>query len=121
MKDKILVAKWGYSMILSTWVRVIRESPKTLLVEEIKSRVAPVEEQKQHNLSAPGYLQMYSMPTDPVETQNGRQTEAFRLYRRESSKTGYAHTTWVGHPHDMSTKLCFIEWDGKPEFEDHCD
>lgn len=119
MKDKILVAKWGYSMILATWVKVIKESPKSLVVDEVKGRNVTDDELKLHNLSQPGFLQCYTVPTNESTGYGGYHDQPFRVYKRES-KSGDT-VVWVGHPKGMSTKLYFREWDGKPEFEDHCD
>lgn len=126
---KYLVAKWGYSMILATWVKVIKESPKTLLVEEVKGHALNSEELAQQKLS-PGYLQCYSVPTDVVETHNNLPQKQFRVYTRDL-KVGTVVTAegpkdkrivaWVGHPPQMSSRLTFELWDGEPEFEDHCD
>lgn len=119
MKGKILVAKWGYSMILSTWVRVIKESQKTLLVEEIEGRALTSEELAHHKLS-PLFLQYYTVATDKLVGHNGLITSPFRLYKRDGALSGL-ETVWIGHPKMMSTKLVFSIWDGQPEYEDHCD
>lgn len=119
MKGKILVAKWGYSMILSTWVRVIKESTKTLLVEEVKGRSLTTEELAQHKLS-PGFLQSYTVATDKLTGHNGLLAVPFRLYKRDVKLSG-VDTIWIGHPKTMSSKLIFTIWDGQPEYENHCD
>lgn len=114
MKDKILVASWGYSMILTTWVKVIRENPKTLLVAEINSRAATDEECAANgHKQNPGYLQYYSVAADTFRSKNGKESIPFRLYKRGDS--------YIGTPTDMSSKFYFKLWDGKPQFEDHCD
>lgn len=116
LTGKYLVAKWGYSMILATWVKVVGVSPKSLVVEEVKGRVLTIEELAAHKLSAPGFLQYYTIPTDIELKQNiggGEKTKAFRIYKRD--------TTYVGTPSGMHMKLYFELWDGQPEFEDHCD
>lgn len=110
----VLVSKWGYSMILSTWVKVIKVSPKTLLVQEISSRMLTPEELAEKNLK-PAYLQGYSIPL-PKEIRKGNfeDRKPFRIYKRDENY-------FVGTPSDMSSQLSFKVWDGEPEFEDHCD
>lgn len=116
MEKKILVATWGYSMVLSTWVKVLKVSPKTLLVVEIHSRNATPEEMKANKLSEPGYLQSYVMPTDDARVRQSEEVAIpFRLYKNKSTE-GYH-----GKPSGMSTTLYFDEWNGKPVHEDHCD
>lgn len=110
MKDKIMVSKWGYSMILSTWVKVVQESPKTLLVQEMNGRSLSSEELDAQGLK-PAWLQAYTVVTETARTDS----KPFRLYKNKSGD-GYH-----GKPGDMSTTLYFDIWDGKPEFEDHCD
>jgi hypothetical protein len=114
MENKILVASWGYSMILTTWVQVIKVSPKTLLVREIVSRGLTEKELEEKKLK-PAYLQMYSVAKEPVEfrKRNGKDGEPFRLYKRGNH--------WVGTTDHGSTQFRFEEWNGEPQFEDHCD
>jgi hypothetical protein len=108
---KYLVAKWGYSMILATWVKVIKESPKSLLVQEVKGRTLTEDELTAKGLK-PAYLQCYSVPTDVPDARNG-EIETFRIFKRDGS--------YRGTPPHMSSTLSFTVWDGEPEFEDHCD
>ena len=119
LSGKYLVAKWGYSMILATWVRIIKESPKTLLVEEVRGRALTSEELAQYNLH-PMYLQSYSVATNEPTGHNGYLDKPFRLYKRDGKLSG-VDAVWRGRPKGMSISLTFISWEGKPEFEDHCD
>lgn len=117
-------------MILTTWVKVIKESPKTLLVQEIVSRGLSSEECDKLGLK-PAYLQMYSVPTDKVAMHNSEPQKPFRLYRRgmtdkwvNNEKKQFEKKqveVFKGTPPNTSTALYFQEWDGEPEFEDHCD
>jgi hypothetical protein len=109
---KYLVSKWGYSMILATYVRVIKETPKTLLVEEVDSRTLNTDELAEKHLT-PGYLQCYSVPTENSTHRNGTLQSPFRIYKRGNYHRGKAP--------GMSTYLNFEVWTGNPEFEDHCD
>lgn len=114
MKGSILVSSWGYSMVLTTWVRVVEAGAKTLLVEEINSRSANDEERV--GLSKLGFMQNYTMPTDQARMRNGETVKQFRLYKRGSGDCEFS-----GKPTGMSSKLYFKVWNGKPQFEDHCD
>lgn len=126
---KYLVSEWGYSMSLTAWVKVISETPKTLLVKEVKSRNTTTEEDAKYGLTC-GWLQNYVLPTDEVETRNGEEQKAFRVYKR-STKTGTIITPegskqqiidiYVGRTPGSSMKHYFELWDGKPTFENHCD
>lgn len=107
----IFVATWGYTMLLSTWCRVVKVG-KTLLVEEIVARGLSQQEIDEQNLTV-GYLQLYSVPTDTAAKHHDKPVQ-FRLYHRGES--------WKGAPAHMSYRhLFFKPWDGKPVFEDHCD
>lgn len=117
----ILVATWGYSMILSTWVRVVKVSPKSLLVEEIDSKRVPTEELSKWKLSNPGYLCMYVTASENTKIRNCEKTKTFRIYKRETDRTGIPETTWVGTVPYMSSRMNFKIWDGLPVLEDHCD
>ena len=107
-----LVAKWGYSMILAGWVKVIKVSPKSLVVEQVKGHTLTDVELTERKLS-PGFLQCYSSPTSEPTGHNGYLNKSFRIYQRDD--------VYVGTPSGMCTKLYFQVWDGQPEFEDHCD
>lgn len=116
-KGEILVASWGYSMILVTFVRVIKDSGKTISVEELVSRAATKEEKagRTHN-----DMQGYVMPTDQVRV-GGPISQIpikYRLYRRKDS-TG--RTVYKGKEAAHSSAKFFRLWDGCPEFEDHAD
>jgi hypothetical protein len=124
-KGDVMVAKWGYSMILSTWVKVVKVSPKTILVQEIVSRQLSQEECESKKLK-PGYLQAYSVPTDNISLHNNEPQIPFRLYHPTKSDQWIGDEKkeieiWHGHPENMSIRLAFVKWDGDPEFEDHCD
>lgn len=114
MKGKILVASWGYSMILTTWVKVVKEDAKTLLVAEIGNRSLTKEELADKNLSL-SFMQCYMMPVEDVlKYHNGDIAPQFRLYKRGDS--------WKGKPSRMSGYgLNFKVWDGTPQLEDHAD
>jgi len=126
---KYLVSKWGYSMILSTWVKVIRETPKTLIVQEVKSHSLTSEELEEKKLS-PGWLQCYTVPTDVPVSHNGKEQPQFSVFKR-TKKVGTIVTAagpkenfvdmYVGRTPDSHYKHYFELWDGEPEFEDHCD
>lgn len=126
---KYLVSEWGYSMSLTTWVKVISETQKTLLVKEVKSRNTTTEEDAKYGLTY-GWLQNYVLPTDKVETRNGEEQKAFRVYKR-STRTDTIITPegskqqiidiYVGRTPGSSMKHYFELWDGKPIFENHCD
>lgn len=118
MKDKILVSKWGYSMILTTWVRVIKETPKTLVVQELESRTLTREELMERRLT-PAWLQCYTLPTDKIRQKNGEDMKPFRVFSREPKFD--PRPEWVGTPFDSNFVHTFREWDTEPEFEDHCD
>lgn len=127
-----MVASWGYSMVLTTWVRVVKVSPKTLLVEEIEQRSLSNEEHKQAGLQT-GYLSFYVVPLKPITAtkKNGEAKPQFRLFSTARGKKAqndedgsfqrWSESTWHGYPDDFSTKLFFQVWDGKPQHEDHCD
>ncbi len=107
----ILVATWGYTMLLATWCRVVKVG-KTLLVEEINGRALSAAEHEAQNLTT-GYLQFYSVPTEIAAKHHDKPVQ-FRLYHRGES--------WKGAPAHMGYRdLFFKPWDGKPVFEDHCD
>ena len=110
---KYLVSKWGYSMILATYVKVIRETPKTLVVQEVKSRHTTEEEDAKLGLSY-GWLQCYTVPTDNPERHNGEEQKTFPVYKRDNG-------CYIGCTPGSNMKHYFYVWDGKPEFEDHCD
>lgn len=111
----ILVASWGYSMTLTTWVKVIKVSPKTLLVAEIERKALSPDELEKQNLK-PGFLQMYTMPLKTLSTYNGEHAPQFRLFANRAGDGG-----WHGFPDGIITRLYFKKWDGRPQFEDHAD
>lgn len=115
MENKILVATWGYSMTLTTWVKVIKVSPKTILVKEVYSRSLSEEEMVAKGLKTAGFYQSYSVLHEPVafRERNGEVQKAFRLYKRGEY--------WVGSPDSYGSKFYFKEWDGTPQYEDHND
>lgn len=133
----ILVCSWGYSMILTTWVKVIKVSPKSILVREIGTRGATDEERAAAKIGPKendGFLQLYVMPVPESERMdskfvNGEWTKVtkdYRLFDRGNEMR------WddLGDKQvpvrkfitvkDRYTKTFYL-WDGKPEHEDHCD
>jgi hypothetical protein len=128
-KGDILVATWGATMTLTTWVRVVKVSPKTLLVEEIQDRALNEGERKEKKLSE-GYLTCYKVPSLPIKTtlNNGEPKAQFRLYQRgkmlnsdNEADREYARNTWHGYPDNFGIRLFFHPWDGTPQYENHCD
>ncbi len=113
-----MVASWGYSMILTTWVKVLKDTGKTLLVQEIATRALSQEEREAQGLSTE-FMQSYIVPFNsylPLKgDKNGtRPVEPFRLYKRGEN--------WKGAPKNFSYRhLQFKEWDGTPQLEDHAD
>lgn len=112
----VLVATWGYSMVLTSWVKVVKVSAKTLLVAELICRPLDAEEREANKLSDPGFLQYYVVPTDELKTRNGEISAQFRLYSDKEGGEGYH-----GYPDGMSSRLYFKKWDGRPKLEDHAD
>lgn len=115
MKDKILVASWGYSMVLTTWVKVINETQKTLLVQEIESRGLTEEEYAEKKLK-PSYMQCYTVAVDKPRVDCFDRVKHIRLYKRETSSGEIEYITAKD-----GYRLYFKEWNGEPQFEDHCD
>lgn len=128
-QDDILVASWGYSMILTTWVKVVKESPKTLLVQEIEHRSLSQEELDATGLTL-GFMQSYQLPVlEQVRLRNGQPSKTFRIYKREKENTYPSmdsevvpeNVYYIGKPDGFSSSLRFKIWDGGPMLEDHAD
>jgi hypothetical protein len=119
MKEgNILVATWGYSMILATFVRVIKVSPKSILVEELLSSSATDGDRAAAGIkpsSQDGFLQTYVVPSTTARQRNGEKN-IIRLYSRGMTESVEKFITMKdGYQKE------FTLWDGKPVFEDHCD
>ena len=109
----IMVCVWGYSMILTDWVEVVKETPKTLVVEELQSKsVSGVIDGLNYT---PDYGRPWVMPTGDRKHIMGNHgaPKKIRLYKREGS--GYWFSKKGGY-----IKLYNV-WDGRPIQEDHND
>jgi hypothetical protein len=102
-KDKIIFCTWGYSMTIVDYYRVLKETEKSLLVEQIKSKTTRAAE----------YLAGYSIP-EPKIIPDTRE-KPFRIYKRENGKEVYFVSSLGGY------RKYFYVWDGKEKYFNHCD
>lgn len=111
----VMVCSWGYSMTLVTFVRVEKVSKKTILVRELQHRGISEEERVKHGLPELSYLQLYSLPKEELALHNGGPQKPIRLYPCK----GILPDTWFTAVNGY--KKFFKLWDGRPEYENHCD
>lgn len=123
-ENKILVCVWGATMRLATFVHVIKETPKSVLVEELNSRFLTDQELKERGLSV-GYLQYYSMPTSIIRTErgfddlSGKPIETpvqFRIFRKDDADGTERYVSML-----RGFRKAFYVWKGTPIHEDHAD
>lgn len=114
MESKILFSIWGQGNTYVTFVRVIKESPKTLLVEELINKDLSKEELKEKNLSIDfsKTLQNYCVPSDQVKIDAGRPIK-FRLYKEDDSDYFFTNKKGFCQMYQL--------WDSKPVLEDLSD
>lgn len=115
MLGKILVLRWGYSMVMVSFYEVISETEKTVTVIEMNEREATEEEVK--GFSKPAYLQGYSMPYGIKQSTEHRPIKPKRLSKRELN----SEIVFRGAIHGSGSMYNLRVWSGKPVFYDHCD
>lgn len=98
----ILYTTWGATMILVQFYKVMKTTPKTVVVKELKAKVA----------ENTGFLRGTEVPTDEfTDDRKNRLDSDLRLYYRGDSiiskKAGFTRF--------------YQKWDGKPVYFDHCD
>jgi hypothetical protein len=106
----ILVRKWGYSMILVDFYRVIEETAKTVLVQALGSIETP-----------DGFLTGYAIPDKNKillkqrVSEGENEEERLRIYKKQKNND------WLLISSKNDYKKYFSKWDGQPEHYDHCD
>ncbi len=107
---KILRCQWGYGMILNTYVRVIKQTAKRIVAEELKNEY----------VSADGFLTGLEQPTD----------KAIVPQAHEPKNANHYNLIYIGEEsngdHTFKSKKggfnqYFRVWDGQPNRYDHCD
>jgi hypothetical protein len=109
----ILLDVWGYSMTIVDFYRVVKVSPKSVIVEPCASKTVEGSE---------GYLSGQSVPTPEVPITNVNdlkdgKVKQYRLFRRETS---YG-VSYVGSLDGYGTMHYLKVWDGRPRSFNHCD
>lgn len=103
MNGKILLCTWGATMVLQKFAEVIKETPKTILVRELKNKT----------VENTGFLRMTVVPDGVYLDRDGKENH-LRLYK-DPNEEG----VWFTHKHGFYQN--FREWDGQPKEEDHAD
>lgn len=111
----ILVNVWGYSMTIVDYYRVVKISPKSVVIEPCASKTVEGSE---------GYLSGQAVPAAEVSITNVNdmidgKVKQYRVYRRENidGRPDY----YVGSLDGYSTVHYFTLWDGRPRSFNHCD
>jgi len=100
LKGKILVDVWGYSMTIVDFYEVVSETPATVVVEEIGSRV----------VSTDAYLSGTA-----VADQSKRTGKTYRARKPKADRKYFVSSL-------MHMSVHYLElWDGQPKYFNHCD
>jgi hypothetical protein len=105
MEGKILVATWGYTMTLQKFVKVFKQTPKTLKVVELVKKSIPMKN--------PAGFQNLVEPIEEVHYEDSN-AKTYILYKCTLRKN-----CWFSNKDGF--RLNFTEWNGKPMLEDHND
>ena len=106
----ILVAKWGYSMILNTFYQVVSRTPKTATILEIGSTMAEGWSNGRGNvLPCPAQHERWS--------RGHKDAGKLKLFTRKVHDAGSGFGEYVGVDESRWAR----KWDGKPCYEDHWD
>ena len=100
--NSIIVCLWGYSMRMVSFFKVLSETDKSALVQEIGS----VE------TGDSGFLTGTAVPDENIETGN-----PFRIFKKRDEK----RDGWYLISRKGGYLRSFHKWDGLPEAFDHCD
>ena len=92
MEKKILFCTWGSGNTYVTFVRVAKESLKTLLVEELENKELSKDELLKRNLSLDfsKSTQGYLIPSDQIKMEAG-EPKKFRLYKGKDSDSFFTN------------------------------
>jgi hypothetical protein len=102
MENTILINRWGATMILVDFYIVLKETAKTLTIQELHSK----------EVGDGGFLTGTATPTD---LKIGKQ---FKVYKENSVIDN--RPIFTGHL-DKHYKQYLEVWDGKPAHFNHCD
>lgn len=115
MTKKIMVCQWGATMILQDFFEVLKETPKTMLVRQLKEKVVENVGLLKTRVVASDELDLdwdFTKPVDPTTGKHPRTKEKLlRLYRRNDQ--------WISRRQGY-TKF-FKVWDGTPQYVDEAD
>jgi len=106
MKDKILVNVWGYSMTIVDYYKVVRETPKTVIIRKLKSK-------EEHT----GFLSGKSVPSDEFADE-----KEFRAVKPKTSFDGSYTQECFKSSLDYRGSMNYLRvWNGEAKSFNHCD
>ena len=114
MVGKIFHTSWGYDMTINEYVKVIKQSEKSLLVREC----TPVTNGGEYYPGSTGQATAGGFVKDGAQ---------FRIFRKVKTYTDYdgqlqTWESWVGtKPGYSGVVTSWSEWDGKPDYENRLD